>query len=76
MDTYLEKAIQAAGGAAALARSFGIKSQAISQWDKAPDGRVLAIAEATGWQVTPHQLRPDLYPYPSDALPKDKRKAA
>ncbi|MBL2607392.1 Cro/Cl family transcriptional regulator, partial [Klebsiella pneumoniae] len=23
------------------------------------------------WQVTPHELRPDLYPNPTDGLPKD-----
>lgn len=27
------------------------------------------IAEAVEWQVTPHDLRPDLYPNPTDALP-------
>lgn len=29
----------------------------------------LPIAEAVGWQVTPHELRPDLYPNPTDAVP-------
>ncbi|UDL04002.1 helix-turn-helix domain-containing protein [Marinobacter sp. CA1] len=31
--------------------------------------RVLAICEGSRWQVTPHELRPDIYPNPTDGLP-------
>lgn len=34
-----------------------------------PAEYVLAIAGATAWAFRPHDLRPDLYPNPSDALP-------
>lgn len=30
---------------------------------------VIPIAEATNFEVTPHELRPDIYPYPSDGIP-------
>lgn len=43
-----------------------------------PAEYVLAISEAIGWKLTPHQLRPDIYPLPTDGLPLDsgKREAA
>ncbi|AXD05112.1 helix-turn-helix domain-containing protein [Salmonella enterica subsp. enterica serovar Give] len=31
--------------------------------------KVLRIAEATNFEVTPHELRPDIYPNPTDGLP-------
>lgn len=34
-----------------------------------PAEYVLAIAQHLDWRITPHQLRPDLYPNPTDALP-------
>ncbi len=35
----------------------------------------LAIAEFLDYKLTPHQLRPDLYPNPCDALPDAPRLA-
>ncbi|EBE6237586.1 helix-turn-helix domain-containing protein [Salmonella enterica] len=29
----------------------------------------LLWSECTGWRVTPHDLRPDIYPNPTDGLP-------
>lgn len=31
----------------------------------------LPICEAVGWRVTPHVLRPDVYPNPTDAVPPE-----
>lgn len=56
----LRRAIDAAGGLAALAKQLGISAQAVSQWDEVPPLRVLAVELATG--VPRHELRPDLYP--------------
>lgn len=64
----LELAKSAAGGASGLATRLkgsspdakGISPQAVSQWRRAPSGRVLAIEAATG--VSRHDLRPDIYP--------------
>lgn len=61
-DTALENAITAAGGTAALARTINVTPQAISQWERVPAERVIAVEEATGGKVTRSDLRPDLYP--------------
>jgi TorA maturation chaperone TorD len=56
----LEHAIEAAGGIGALARALGISQPAVSNWQKIPAERVLAVEAITG--VARSQLRPDLYP--------------
>ena len=58
-----------AGGVVALSKALGLSRGAVSQWCVVPSDRVLAVCAATGWAVTPHELRPDLYPNPCDALP-------
>lgn len=52
-----------------LANRIKCSHSAISQWERVPAERVLAVAEACGWRVTPNQLRPDLYPNQMDGLP-------
>ncbi|MGK3600316.1 transcriptional regulator [Escherichia coli] len=69
----LTKAIKSAGTATNLATMLGIKPMSVSRWKNryqgvVPADRVLQIYAATG--ATPHELRPDLYPNPSDGLPK------
>jgi DNA-binding transcriptional regulator YdaS (Cro superfamily) len=54
------KAIQAAGGPAALGNALGCSSQAISQWRRIPAERVLDVERITG--IPREDLRPDLYP--------------
>jgi DNA-binding transcriptional regulator YdaS (Cro superfamily) len=58
-----------------IARAVGVHPVLIHLWSKGkrelPADRVLAVARATGWRVTPHELRPDLYPNPTDGLPVD-----
>ncbi len=66
-ETALGKAIEAAGGPAALARfiteNYGpITAQAICDWRLCPPKRVLQLEAATGGVVNRHALRPDLYP--------------
>ncbi len=58
----LERAISESGGVAALARAIKVTPQAISQWDRVPAERVIAVEEATGGKVSRGILRPDLYP--------------
>ena len=65
-DEALERAILEAGGVAALARAIRVTPQAISQWDRVPAERVIAVEEATRGQVARGALRPDLYP--TDAI--------
>lgn len=76
---WLEKAIELAETQARLARLMNVNPQAIQGWRKTgqiPPDRVLDIARAVAFQVTPHQLRPDLYPHPEDGLPAELRAQA
>ena len=60
----IEKAIEAAGGAYALAKRIGVSRQAVEQWamSRVPAERVLELERATQGQVTRHEIRPDIYP--------------
>ncbi|EHO5627740.1 helix-turn-helix domain-containing protein [Salmonella enterica] len=69
--TGLDKAINAAGGKSRLALAIGIKPSSLSRWvvryqGRVPAERVQQIFQLTG--VTPHELRPDLHPNPTDGL--------
>jgi DNA-binding transcriptional regulator YdaS (Cro superfamily) len=78
-ESPIERAIRAAGSPAALAHAVGVTVAAVSYWKKGGHiraDRVLAICEAAGWAVTPHELSPDLYRYETDGLPPEVRKAA
>lgn len=69
-DSALERAIEAVGSAAELARKVGVTAMAVSNWKVRgiPAERVLMIEKASG--VKRYELRPDIYPEPR------KRKAA
>lgn len=69
MDT--KAIIDQAGGPAAVAKLFGISSQAVSQWKTIPVDRVLRLEEASG--VSRHEMRPDVYgPPPEPTGPHEK----
>ena len=65
-DPGLSEAIQAVGGVSELARRIGISQPSVSNWDKVPAERVLAVEAATG--VARVRLRPDLYRAPQAEL--------
>lgn len=65
MDEPLKKAKEIAGGTVALARMLGIKSQAVSQWDRIPPSRVLDVERQTG--ISRYEQRPDIYGQPTEA---------
>lgn len=80
----LLKAVQMAGGQAHLARGIrdllpGSKVGQVHVWgwlnnvkiEVPPADVVLPISESLNYRITPHALRPDLYPNPTDALPSD-----
>ncbi|MBK0003400.1 YdaS family helix-turn-helix protein [Erwinia sp. S38] len=73
--TGIENAIRKFGSASSLGSVLGVSKMAVSLWRKngVPADRVLSIFNATG--VTPHELRPDLYPNPTDGLPKSEVRA-
>ena len=63
---YTKKAIAFAGGPAALARHIRaeggtITTQAISQWVRVPDNRVILVEKAAKQKVNRHQMRPDIF---------------
>ncbi|ARQ02493.1 Cro/CI family transcriptional regulator [Pseudorhodoplanes sinuspersici] len=58
-DFGLEEAIKAAGGITELARRIGISQPSVSNWDRVPAERVLAVESATN--VGRAVLRPDLF---------------
>lgn len=65
MTTQLDKAINLAGGAPELARRIKVSKQAIYLWRRGSNvgaEYVLPIVRAVRGAVTPHDLRPDLYP--------------
>jgi TorA maturation chaperone TorD len=55
----LNVAIRVAGGVSELARRLGISQPSVSNWDRVPAERVLAVEALTG--VSRTVLRPDLY---------------
>jgi DNA-binding transcriptional regulator YdaS (Cro superfamily) len=72
----IQRAIKAVGSQAALGRAIGVSQPSIHAWVQ--DGAVttafaIKVAEAAGWTVTPHELRPDIYPHPDDGLPAELR---
>ncbi|MCU6671378.1 helix-turn-helix domain-containing protein [Enterobacteriaceae bacterium H4N4] len=73
MGPSAQRRNSAAHSATKLAELLSTSAMNVSHWrnrngGQVPQGRVLPIFNATG--VTPHELRPDLYPNPTDGLPK------
>ncbi|HAY0633732.1 MULTISPECIES: transcriptional regulator [Serratia] len=69
-----EQAVKAAGPSLSeVARKFGFKSpQSVANWiinQQVPSERVIHLCSLGHWLITPHQLRPDIYPNPNDGLP-------
>src|SRR5262249_9081346 len=58
-DQGLSEAIEAAGGVTELARRVGISQPAVTNWERVPAERVLAVEAATG--VPRLRLPPGLY---------------
>jgi DNA-binding transcriptional regulator YdaS (Cro superfamily) len=48
------------------------RAQTVNGWfkNKIPGELVLKVSEVLEFKVTPHELRPDLYPNPTDGLPQ------
>jgi len=65
------------GGRADFAKRVGVSPAYLYQMVRGirpvPLKRVLAICEASGWKVTPHELCPEIYPHPTDGLPAELR---
>lgn len=62
----LERVIDQAGTAKAVAAKIGVKPMAVTQWRRrgVPAERVLDLVRIANGAVSPHELRPDIYPDP------------
>jgi TorA maturation chaperone TorD len=69
-DPGLSEAIKAAGGVGALAQKIGISQPSVSNWNRVPAERVVAIEAATG--IPRAVLRPDLYGDVAEGAPADE----
>ena len=58
-DQGLDEAIRAVGGVSELARQIGISQPSVSNWDRIPAERVIAVEQATS--IDRAVLRPDLF---------------
>lgn len=67
-DPALQRAIEAAGGPAKLARAVGVTIQAVSEWRKCPPKRARAVEAVSG--VARERLCPQVFG------PVPKREAA
>lgn len=67
-----EQAVMSVGSLTLVAREFKFKSvQSVANWiinDQVPAERVIQLCSLGNWSVTPHELRPDIYPNPTDGM--------
>lgn len=59
------RAIERAGGQAALARELNITRSAVHHWDVVPSHQAGRVSQLTG--IPLHELRPDVFPLPASA---------
>jgi DNA-binding transcriptional regulator YdaS (Cro superfamily) len=73
MKPSLQKKLLAVCSQSEIGRRLNRRAQTVNGWfkHKVPGELVLKVSKALEWKVTPHELRPDLYPNPTDGLPKE-----
>lgn len=74
MSNPVIRAVEAIGSQTKLAEAVKVRPQAVQQWVRAgrvPVPRVMEVARAVDFKVTPHELAPHLYPNPQDGLPRE-----
>ncbi|EBD3218449.1 helix-turn-helix domain-containing protein [Salmonella enterica] len=72
MNLSTQKKMLAICSQAELGRRLNRRAQTVNGWfkKKVPGELVVRVSKAVHWQVTPHELRPDLYPNPTDGIPQ------
>ncbi|EGG3069756.1 helix-turn-helix domain-containing protein [Salmonella enterica] len=57
-----------------IAEALATKPQTVSLWLKSqvPSHRVIPLCKFLNWEITPHQIRSDIYPNPTDGLPSQQ----
>lgn len=74
--SFVRKCVEYAGNMTVLAKHIGVTPVAVKKWvdsGEIPSNRVIQLCQSVDWVVTPYQIRPDLYPYPDDAVPPQLR---
>ncbi|MDH0357030.1 YdaS family helix-turn-helix protein [Morganella sp. GD04133] len=68
MRAEIKQKITSTLSQAEIGRKLGCAQQTVFHWlnYRVPAGRVIPLCELMNWQITPHDLRPDLYPHPTD----------
>lgn len=73
MSNFLKDRVTGLMSLTDIGKHFDISSQAVGKWflkGNVPPERVLPLCALLNWSVTPHELRPDIYPNPTDYLPE------
>jgi len=66
MEQPIEKIKLVLGSQAALADALDVSRMTVTRWrGRIPAERVLPIYHATEGQISPHEMRPDIYPDPA-----------
>lgn len=72
-NDYLRLAVTMIGGQTKLAGVIGVRQGHIWNWlnrdGQVPPEQAIPISRALNGEITPHQLRPDIYPNPTDGMP-------
>lgn len=80
MNTSIQLAAELLGSQQALAKAAGVTQPAVFKWlagkTRPNFSAAIAIERATNGAVTRHDLRPDIYPNPTDALPPERQEDA
>ena len=81
MENPLLNAIRICGSQSELGKRIGKGQYIVTAWVRRYGCKVSAeyvvqVSQAIDWKITPHELRPDLYPHPDDGLPDHLRSAA
>ncbi|MCK5866678.1 MAG: helix-turn-helix domain-containing protein [Marinobacter adhaerens] len=68
IQTYIQQV-----GPEVAAKTLGVSVSAIKHYRngirRIAPWNVISTCAATGWKVTPHEARPDIYPNSTDGLP-------
>lgn len=72
MRHEVKKRIMSLTSQAEIGRKLDCAQQTVCQWlnQQIPSGRVIPLCTLLNWQVTPHELRPDLHPTPASGIPE------
>lgn len=74
MNEDVREKLDAITSQRAIAQGLGVTPQAVNQWfakSVIPARFVLKLCEFVGWAITPHEVRPDLYPSELDGMPRE-----